>query len=132
MTDLIHRLEAAEGPSRELDVEIGMLVEGVPCERMSQYLTRYWAYREWREETKGDKILIHDRMAITAPYYTASLDAAVSLVPEGTYCKMQIGRDRKHNWVWVESVTCETVACHATPALALCIAALKAREAEND
>lgn len=97
-SDLITRLEAATGPSRELDAEIVRLINP-----QATRLTR-------------------------APFYTGSLDAALTLVPEGRYVKMQINRRRTTAWAWVEFDDGETVAC-ADPALALCIAALKARSA---
>ena len=91
--ELIARLEAADGPSRELDDAIEML--------RPDYLRQP-----------------HCR-------YTSSIDAALSLVPE------------QYDWVLdsdgLAALLFANRACHTgrgkTPAIALCIAALKARAA---
>lgn len=108
---LIERLEKATGPDRELDVEIGTLIG--EADHSGPAFHR--PFREW------------------AKYYTASIDAALLLVPE------------RHTWVlgcgrvvqYMSQVTPMRPAHHgasvgeadSTPAIALCIAALKAREA---
>lgn len=106
-SDLAARIEAAEGPSRELDREIMERLKLKP-----DYAADWGA--------RG-----HDR---PAPYpYTASVDAALMLVPEG--------------WFWMASTTPSggyvrlqhperglLFAYAATPALALAAAALRAKE----
>ena len=95
MTDLIDRLKAASEGSAELDVAIA-----------------------WLLRTPGDNVITH------LDNYTQSIDAAVTLVPEGVdHCLMRL-RNKSVAWVG----TGETQRA-ATPALALCIAALLAREA---
>lgn len=110
---LAERCEQAEGPSYELDREImfAMMPDSVKKQRMIDGI-------------------------VSAPWpakYTASIDAALTLVPEGWSvlcawnptgrCKCDLsdgpmdGRSRR--WVGAEP--------SATPALALCAAALKAR-----
>ena len=94
MTELITRLEALTGPDREVDLHMMRYVENIG----------------------GDPA--------KALHYTASLDAAMTLVPEG--CDKwavsgrnaaTVGKDRQPiRWSYA-----------ATPAIALCIAALKAR-----
>lgn len=113
MKDLIQRLEAAEAGSRELDVEIAKLL-GV-------YI-RAWGLPPYHPTEN------------VSPY-TTSLDAALTLVPEGLASAVgtMFGMSQPP-WgvVWQANgrpmATCEA----ATPALALCIAALKAREASHD
>jgi hypothetical protein len=106
---LIARVEAATGPDYDIDREIWRAVDHDAAEEYA---------------------------ACETPAYTASLDAAVSLVPSGckwslysqshdeppcAYCVPNMGR---HPWpAWVDD------AYAATPALALCAAALKARQA---
>jgi hypothetical protein len=104
MKDLIERLEKATGPSYELSQDIG----------------RALGLRQ-RYEHPGSENL-------SWPHYTYSLDAALTLVPEG------------HDWI-VASVNgqvggtpyacCGSETAHygETPVLSLCIAALKARAA---
>lgn len=117
MTDLIERLKAAETGSRELDVEIaedvlGQIVEWVGAENEPAEVLRIMP-------------LDHGVMW-ELPHYTTSLDAAMTLVSKGetveiwrTFkgkCVADVGRDHG-------------VYSGATLPLALCIAALIAREA---
>ena len=110
MKELIERIEGAEGPSRELDAEIA--------------LTQGWS------ELPGDNWCGPEGQ-IAVPRYTASLDAAMSLVPEG----MQWRVDSHHNIAGVfeyptDPETGPYCVEHEgeglTPALALCAAALRA------
>ncbi len=96
MEALIQRVEAAEGPDRELDGEIHGIPSAACC--------------DWDD----------------VPHYTASLDAAASLIPEGydwilertngglTICA-RVGHNDPDRNSWGD-----------TPALALCAAALRA------
>lgn len=118
MNDLIERIETASGPDRALDHEIYEYL-GSPVVRMVSATTHGTDLVNW------------------APFYTASVDAALTLVPEGR------GRDSGGTlWnveAWdgpgvharhVEATAwvCGAPRVHAaTPALALCAAALKSR-----
>jgi hypothetical protein len=93
--ELIAALEAATGPSWELD---GFICEAVGA--VKPEATPHW---EW------------------PPRYTASIDAALTLVPEGASGAIEFGNHTQACVVggpWCDG---------ATPAIALCIAALKAR-----
>lgn len=120
-TSLIERLEALESPCRECDLELWWEVKanrGSPKKPMP---------KDYREAN----LRMDD-----APLYTSSLDAAMSLVPEG------------YGWrLWVPSSTslspmvvtmwgngqkyAPNESTAATPAIALCIASLKAQESSN-
>lgn len=119
---LIERLEAASVPDRELDLAIWRLVDPNAAEI----------------EAAGKQPLrwLH--------CYTASLDAAMTLVPKGwnwmagnrdqpvarAYVNngkshsIGVGSRKNPDLVWHEAVA-------ATPALALCIAALRAQSQEG-
>ena len=112
-TELLAALEAATGPSRELDAEIAA----------SEKWTRFSDY--WLSPS-GRQRQYHP------PAYTASLDSALTLVPEGRMWFVghmdpsdmryaatisEIGNIGAALWRGV----------HATPALALVIAAIRAR-----
>ena len=77
MQELIARLEAATGPSRELDAEIW-------CAANSKKFLRF----DGMAMTRGN-VFFHERDDGTAkiecshPRYSSSLDAALTLVPEG-------------------------------------------------
>lgn len=82
-SDLIARLAAATEPSRELDAEIVTLitpecigVERGPFGGPSARKTDEWLYIFEPHRTWSDSWL-------PTPRYTASLDAAMTLVPEG-------------------------------------------------
>ncbi len=111
ISELIARIEAATGPDQELDAEIHLLA------------------------TKNTIACVADIMAGCElgwehPAYTASIDAALKLAPEGwdwiigasagsKFPVANLGRSYPTN----KNVAHEA----ATPALALCAAALKAR-----
>lgn len=119
MTDLHHllsKLEAAEGPAYALDLEIAALLS-----------------------PESESIVSFQQRAAHIPAYTASLDAAVGLVPEGWSGGFEFGPTQ--NGVQFDAnlwngkfapETCEVAAIAPTPALALCIAALKAREQQDN
>ena len=111
--DLIARLEAAETGSRGLDAEIAELV-GAPHGPDEMV------------DVESRTISMFEEIA---PHYTTSLDAALTLVES---------LPRKPHWTisypvadveLVFSGGPVVTALAATPYLALCIAALKAREA---
>lgn len=100
MTDLIERLEKATGPDREIDHDIRKTVEG------------------WHENTRLTQV----------PLYTTSIDAALTLVPEGVH--WQLRTSEVPGWFtscWGDFGVTWAQYSAASPAIALCIAALKAR-----
>lgn len=135
MSDLLAELERAEQGSRELDAPIWWQRD----KRSASII--YWNASlgkpsdlpdNWHDVPRGLGILAVKQ---NAPHYTTSLDSALTLVPEG--CAWQvtqrldnlgptasIQRRGKNGlfdiWKDVEA---------ATPALALCIASLKAIQA---
>jgi len=125
--DIIERLEKAEGPSRELDAEI--------WERLGLVDEKHCA--RWRA-MDGRKDLTRERFVRAwAPEFTESLDAALTLVPEGWSWKLV---HEPHDGLYrvvmrqaprLEIVALAYVVTKATPALALCLAALKARQQEK-
>lgn len=106
MTDLLSRLEAASEGSHELSHEI------------------YRAY-VWKPGLTSDS-------EYTLPY-TTSLDAARTLVPEGLPVLLDARPNHKSSVIigqWFDDwprYPLEDIEWASTPALALCIAALRAR-----
>lgn len=117
MDDIIARLEKATGPDRELDGDISEAIGFSPVDyRRGE---PRWASMYWFQ--------LSDRVdPWPCPPYTASIDAALTLVPEGA--DWNVGANppsadiahRAERWMTDECFS-------ATPAIALCIAALKAR-----
>lgn len=104
-TALIEALERAEGPSRELDRSI---------------------FYALQDQMTGDPFF--------APKFTASIDAAMTLVPEGwaaTVCRFNSGKGKAILWrdSWCDNHAPTAGTDAPTPAIALCIAALRAGSA---
>lgn len=103
---LIERLQQADGPSRELDAGI------------ARHIGLF-------DGTRADYAL----QAKAIPAYTASLDAAMMLVDVSRY-DYEIRKTYAHIFNRVGKRE-DYEGRAATPALALCIAALSAQEASN-
>lgn len=108
MQDLIEKLEKATGPDRKLD---GAIAKAVGAEH---------GYREF-VHLESRSYSIHDEIA---RHYTASIDAALTLVPEPWAWEIywdngcELSLPPPGDKIFVTAVT---------PAIAICIAALKAR-----
>jgi hypothetical protein len=121
MTDLaalIAKLDAVQGPSRELDAEIAALCAPTDDPRLAAF-------------ESGDDYPRN---------YTRSLDAALSLLgPPGYPLWTMTLELRAHGDKYGTTAMCEVTipssefrSCHArSPAIAVCIAALKARRRER-
>lgn len=106
MTTLIERLEKTEGPQYALDVEI--------AKRVGVYSA-----------------------TTRVPAYTSSIDAALTLVPEGRKPSVE-PLWSGHGWIVIirngpfERPAKQWRSTHTLLPHALCIAALRARETNND
>lgn len=120
MISLIKRLEALTGPSREVDAEIANATgwESGPWEIAGMRGVTWYA--------SGPEVYKE------CPHFTGSIDAALTLMPAtlkntillqtSSPAKAGFGRDGK-KFTYLEG---------ATAPIALCIAALKAREVINE
>lgn len=120
MTNLSERVMSLSGPDREVDWQIAESL-GWTRRQVGQVMAYY---------APNDAI-----MKAGPPKWTASIDAAMTLVPEGWMWSIASGGPEEGLWAFLTTIEepCKDVACHAaTPALALCAAALLAREASND
>jgi hypothetical protein len=112
---LAERCEQAAEPDRELDAEIAVALFGgeiiwkTANWTMDQYPTRRFKNSDYIGGYQSSGILT----------YTESIDAAVTLVPEG--CGWMVMKNVAKVGRWPKR--------GATPALALCAAALRARAA---
>lgn len=147
--DLIAALEKAEGPSRELDAHIGALTCSLP-ECPAEWLANWkgpfaafcWGAHGWRVaamQDNGDRAVHWE-----PPHFTASINAALTLVPEGWRWNVSnrassphTGRahveNRELHFIGMGGMTpnpkLRWYECTAaTTAIAVCIAALKAGE----
>jgi hypothetical protein len=112
LLELAERCERAEGPDRELDARIAELA--IANLQVLPAGTGAWLVLEDGRQ----------RDASAVPAYTASLDVAMTLVPEGNLPRRLYIRDEA-TAVFLGDLE----ALAATPALALCAAALRARHA---
>lgn len=129
--ELIERLERAEAPSRELDAEIAALVhvdaDGLDFEAFPEPSGKVTIYFP-------SKV----KQAYAAPRYTASMDAALTLVPVGWEWSLYSAQSGFRPQAQLETEAMRhregfepVSAFGATPAIALCIAALRVKEADN-
>ena len=128
MTDLLalaERCEAATGPDRELTAEIQVLLFEKPDYRFpDQVLNRKPS--SWNEAAGRFR---HDGFGGSRPWpdYTASVDAALTLVPDGL---RQFGTDTVGPFAAL-GWPVKHFARAKSEALALCAAALRARVAQE-
>lgn len=122
MDDLIKKLESAECGSRELDRQI----------------TETAFDDEVCDGPADNPVCRHkdDVVWYNVPHYTTSLDAALTLVPEGMMIAdfSQAPIDRAGPWrcgIYDDEGIVAATAGRATGPLALCIAALKARQVND-
>ena len=124
MTELARRCEDAEGPSRELDAEIFIAVLW-PDHKLQTTCDLF------PDEVRTGRIQEPNGCGwMESPRYTSSLDAAMTLVPEGWLWQVElIGHQTKGRigaaMAWLKHRQVEHGQA-ATPALALCAAALRA------
>ncbi len=120
MKDLIERLEKLTGPEGEVDADIA----------------RHFGHAVVNMPLSGPH---YEEDATPVLHYTASLDAALTLVPEGWFMDLSIDSSGT-GWVVLTRPgggflsgegEIERHGDAAIPAAALCIAALKAREARD-
>ena len=120
--DLIQRLEKAEGPDRELDAQIYASIGAVASEVVDPII--------------GTEIVwIFNGSIGHPPKFSASLDAAVGLVPEG-WVLDHLGDDAAGTPAYMRFMGAQATVSNGkqfgegmapTRPIALCIAALKAR-----
>ncbi len=127
MKALIAELERAKNGSREFDSKIWEqlgLVDERHCDR--------WCKMDGRTDLTRKRFI-----NAWAPHYTISLDAAIALVPEGMrWCISDVGQIGAEHLafagVFGSQVGSECDSNAPTPALALCLAALRARQAMKE
>jgi hypothetical protein len=95
-SDIIERLEKADGPDRNLDAAIAVSVKLELLNAMNQCPTFFKVLEKDEHCAPGTFWLYQFSGASmrTAPLYTASLDAAIALVE-----RMLPGWDRKHKFI---------------------------------
>lgn len=117
---LIERLEQCAEPSRELDAEIYWLLHGSGRPPIHDFNseTPYLDYYRYRSQSQYDPAPYPD-----IPAFTSSIDDAVKLIPDG------FSHGYKMLPQYKAEAECGThTALGKTAAIALTIAALKARE----
>lgn len=135
--ELINRLEAATGSDRELDADIEVAI--TPTVKTDDDLI--YAMRRSKDgsdATSPGHYFIKSRSGMsckTAPAYTADINAALMLVPSEDSSNFEVCLEqskRRTRAYWTATIGHmhfdAWVATAPTPALALCIAALRARQ----
>jgi len=117
MANLLRELELASGPDRALDRAIATAA-GWRRKNGQVGEDDYWKLGDWswtREDNEHP------------PRYTASIDAALTLVPEGLTWQVT-GRVREDGDYFADVDVSHRCDSAHNPAIALCIAALKVRD----
>lgn len=134
---LIERLERLTGPDREADVRVwSWLTKRNLEEKLIRWLLSEGEIEEdyGRAAKKG----LNCDIMVEVPHYTSSIDAALTLVPEGHSTTFHTSAKKTQALCKVRGETVywsEQQGEHKTPAIALCIAALRAlshKGASND
>ncbi len=130
---IIARLEAAEAGGREFDAAIGAACRVLPDSRESWMEHEDWGFAPYSEYKLGQVALTHFDGRVgahwAAPHFTTSIDAALTLVPEGwIWTLAMVGGRAEARLLAGDTISKCELAYAPTPALALCIAALKARQ----
>lgn len=117
LKDLARRVSELQGPSREIDAEIARALgwREIPNPTAAGGLVGRWYDPDGNMSGHSGP-----------PDWLASLDAAMTLVPEGAKLTFQNHGDTGGRSMWLVSPN-ERFISAATPALALCAAALIAR-----
>lgn len=130
LTSLIDRIEAATEGSRELDGDIALLVGWEPTHDRQSTLKWSDTYPSCRERWIGDRAPFNNWRV---PHYSTSIDAALTLLPEGWWWSAGVCRRENHASVGTEIGTVEGELIFetfgATAPLALLAAILRARQA---
>jgi len=115
--ELIGRLDAAQEPDHVLDGDIWQAVNGWP-ENDGYRFGGVWFRRDPEDDVAFEQ----------PPRLTASIDAALTLVPEGMVWVVDSGEGYKPGALVAREIGYDDSRSYgATPAIALCIAALWAR-----
>jgi hypothetical protein len=140
LLELAERCEAATGPDAKLDEAIE---KALPCSRRFAEDNPHAPPTQWNERGAafhGARIGDCDNFdEYVSPHYTASLDAAMTLVPEGWETSIYIGGENANVQMetpamrdeWFDEGGGPIDGTAPTPALALCAAALRAREEDR-
>lgn len=118
------RCEKASGPDRELDTEIVCAITlGVVGIDAAEPLGDQWCNRLFNY----DPARCWSESWLPVPHFTASLDAALTLVPEGWVVRLIFDQGGHARCYVNRQGSIHTPRQAPTPALALCAAALRAR-----
>ena len=139
MEKLIQDLETATEGSREWDAEVWAAVAtnaDLDCPDFAKgWEPRFRASEDgkvtlYAKNMKTEEWL--ERSRRPAPDYTTSLDAALTLVPDGLHVLLHTGQWTRYMGASVQIFATDEEGAEwtraNTPALALCVAALKARQ----
>lgn len=144
LSSLIERIEKSEGADREIDALIYHDLLGF-CRHARKVRTGAQSDTgfdcldcgadSWGNKSRNGGYPAGQGLHDSAPRYTASIDAAMTLVPEGFTGLIPVrGGKLEEAWLWPTDGTMMKGfrVSAATPALALCAAALRARIKETE
>lgn len=137
-SELARRLEDASEPDRKLDAEIDVAVRAGPGAQFPSWI--YTNFPTWRARDDGRVEVVHSDgkggVHWTPRPYTKSIDAACTLIPTELDWRVDTMTGLPGAIVavpnaWLSTKTAPRLYHAATPALALCVAALRALCADH-
>jgi hypothetical protein len=133
LLDLAERCERATGPDWQLSRDIFKAIGGLPDVWCGNKVISWFGNGPWGCNTEDGLRHLH---CTNAPAYTGSLDDALMLVPKGLDWRVDImtglpGAIVCQPNACLSTKTAPTMRRAATPALALCAAALRARSTDT-
>lgn len=130
MTDLITRLSKLDAPDRGMDAEIEVAVRRIEAAR-SCLAEEYWA--NWQASPDGTVYDPHTRYS--SQPFTASVDAAIALAKrvfgKVGYSVAETEDDEEAPFAFIHVNGEAYLGEGAMPAIALCIAVLRAKKASK-
>ncbi len=116
---LIERLEGLSGPDRAVDVEIAVWKSGFSIDHFRDVINQIGVPGSgWTPQEKE------------WPRYTGSIDAALTLVPEGWQWQVSNRAPAPHSGrAYINNKQLINTDTAATPAIVICIVSLRARAA---
>lgn len=125
LESLAARIEALDGPDRDVDYEVAFAFG------WEFRCATHWGYRSphwWLGGKTGAELGLVSHVQGECPHFTKSIDAAMTLVPDDWSMSLHFGPWIAGNVQAINPVTAEEFRIDAaTPALAICAAAMRAK-----
>lgn len=124
LNELIERVAGLTGPDREVDAEIVAMLNDAMVKRYPPS-NDFGPKDRWQFWSLDGKHFLGNESKYPVPHYTSSVEVAMTLVRDAHAWQLQYGGDKFY------ALMANGQGSSSTPALALCLAALRARLAKG-